>query len=338
VTAVKEVARRAWRRLPASVRSSQGAQILRRWAHQARAALPVPVPTPRDTQRVVRTLEGLDIELKELDRLAAISDDALRDGFLQFRMEIAQTMPADPWSPEYRAKVFELYEFLHGQPYSPSNEVNEFDIELHVHKPFPFSTGSAVTVGTHLIGIGHVIRTLDLPMGSKVLELGPGWGNTTLALAQMGHQVTAIDIEANFVKLITARAARVGASIDARQGDFSLIKEIEPGYDAVLFFECFHHAANHLDVLASLDRVVKPGGKVLFAAEPIVDNFPYPWGLRLEGESLWAIRKNGWFELGFQTAYFEAALARYGWTASHVNCAESPWGAVIVARRASEAA
>ena len=197
---------------------------------------------------------------------------------------------------------------------------------------------SADTVGNHLIGVGHVIRTMNLAPNSRVLELGPGWGNTTLALAQMGHDVTAIDIEANFVKLITERAARIGASIDARQGDFSMINEMDPGFDAVLFFESFHHAADHLGVLESLDRIVKPGGQVVFAAEPIHDGFPYPWGLRLDGESLWAIRKHGWFELGFRPDYFEQALARFGWTLRAVNCPETLWGFVYVATRAGELA
>jgi 2-polyprenyl-3-methyl-5-hydroxy-6-metoxy-1,4-benzoquinol methylase len=298
---------------------------------------PVPDPEPvSDPRRVVRTLAELDVELKNLDRLGAISDDALRGGFQEFRMEIADTMPADPWSPEYRAKVFEMYEFLHNKPYETSNEVNEFDIETHVRAPFPYITGSAATVGSHLIGIGHLIRTMDLPPNSRVLEMGPGWGNTTLALAQMGHTVTAIDIADNFVKLIAERGRRIGADIDARQGDFALMKELEPGFDAVLFFECFHHAADHLDVLASLDRIVKPGGRVIFAAEPIVDGFPYPWGLRLEGEALWAIRNHGWLELGFQTSYFEEALARNGWSMRHVDTLESQWGLVIVAERLSE--
>ena len=348
---MKAVLRTAWKKLPLSVRASSPVISVRQFgqwrAEKAQLAAghvlpPVephtpPAPEPIvDKRRVVRTLPELDVELKNLDRLATISDDALREGFLEFRMDLADSMPTDPWSPEYRAKVFELYEFLHGTPYDPSNEVNVFDIEMHLRAPFPYSTGSAATVGSHLIGIGHLIRTMDLAPNSRVLELGPGWGNTTLALAQMGHSVTAIDIEDHFVRLIAERAHRVGASIDARQGDFALIKELDPGYDAVLFFECFHHAADHLDVLASLDRVVKPGGRVIFAAEPIIDEFPYPWGLRLEGEALRAIRDHGWLELGFQTSYFEQALARNGWSMRHVNTLESQWGSVIVAERLSE--
>jgi 2-polyprenyl-3-methyl-5-hydroxy-6-metoxy-1,4-benzoquinol methylase len=188
-------------------------------------------------------------------------------------------------------------------------------------------------VGNYLIGMGHIIRTLDLPPRSRVLEFGPGFGNTTVALAQMGHHVTAIDIGQNFVDLINARAAKVNTSVEAIVGDFSKVHDLEGTYDAVLFFECFHHCSDHLDLLAGLDRVVAPGGRVLFAGEPIARSMEVPWGLRMDGESLWAIRTKGWLELGFRRSYFVHALARYGWRVDQVSCAGSTLGEIFVATR-----
>ncbi|MHB1533280.1 MAG: class I SAM-dependent methyltransferase, partial [Acidimicrobiales bacterium] len=147
------------------------------------------------------------------------------------------------------------------------------------------------------------------------------------------HHVTAIDIGQNFVDLINARAARVNASIEALMGDFSMVHELDGLYDAVLFFESFHHCADHLNLLAGLDRVVVPGGRVVFAGEPISKSMPVPWGLRLDGESLWAIRKNGWLELGFRRSYFLGALERHGWEATSVRSPEPSLGEILVARR-----
>jgi ubiquinone/menaquinone biosynthesis C-methylase UbiE len=346
VPRLETVARRSWALLPAKVR---GSNLVARPKERLLSVLDWR-PSPGDVrdsegesvgpggdvddeQRVVRTLDELDEMLAMLDEAAAVSDDELRRAFLTFRMELELDLPADPFSDEYRQKVFELYEWLHGRPYEPCNEVTPFDVEAAADSPFPYVTHSAQTVGNHLIAVGHVIRTLDLPPGSRVLEFGPGWGNTTLALAQMGHHVTAIDIEPRFVELILARAERVHVTVDARVGDFALINELEGRYDAVLFFESFHHAADHLAVLAGLDRVVEPGGRVLFAAEPITEAFPVPWGLRFEGESVWAIRRNGWFELGFKDSYFRQALDRFGWRADVVVCPDTPWGIVYVAQR-----
>ncbi len=365
-----DLARRAWRRLPAGLRTSapvlSTATQLRRWLATGDSAglfagssenrapdpaitpaaiavtapdpspLPLPPPAP-DGMRVIRTIDELDAMLVQLDAAAAISDDELRRVFTTFRMEFPLELPADPDSDEYRAVQMRLYEWLHGRPYAVSNEVTVFDLETHVRYPFPYSTQSPDTVGNHIIAIGHVIRTLGLRGGQSVLEFGPGWGNTTLTLARMGCHVTAVDIEAKFLALIQERARTKGLEIETLHGDFSLARTLERRFDAVLFFECFHHCADHQALVASLDRIVARGGKILFAAEPILDEFPLPWGLRLDGESLWAIRRHGWLELGFQETYFRALLDRNGWRVDKVVCAETPWGVIYVAKRKVEA-
>jgi 2-polyprenyl-3-methyl-5-hydroxy-6-metoxy-1,4-benzoquinol methylase len=314
-----------WDRLPGPVQSSRVAVRAREIANGRFAAEP---------PMVVRTLAELDERLEFLARAAAVSDDELRRGFSTFRMDIDLHMPDDPYSEEYRERVFDLYEWLHGKPYGPDNEIMAFDVATSADVPFPYVTQSGRTVGNYLMSVGHVIRTLDLPPKSRVLEFGPGCGNTTLALARMGHHVTAVDIGPNVVDLIHAQATRMNTHVDAIVGDFSIVDKLDETYDAVLFFECFHHCADHLALLAGLDRLVAPGGRVVFAGEPISRRLNAPWGLRMDGESLWAIRANGWLELGFRRSYFLQTLARYGWTARRVNCAETPAGEIFVARRA----
>ena len=268
MTTLESVARRWWSKLPPEVRRSRLLAGPRRAALrllQRPPAAPPPAAAPVEPaqpQRVVRTLDELDEMLRMLDEAGQVSDDELRRGFTRFRMDLRLDLPADPYSPEYRAKVFELYEWLHGSPYTPANEVSSFDVVAAADRPFPYATESPQTVGNHLIAVGHIIRTMNLAPRSRVLELGAGWGNTTLALAQMGHDVTAIDIEPNFVKLIETRADRLNAPVRVLQGDFSLIDTLDEQFDAVLFFECFHHAADHLGLLAGLDRVVAPGGRL----------------------------------------------------------------------------
>ncbi len=50
-----------------------------------------------------------------------------------------------------------------------------------------------------------------------------------------------------------------------------------------------------------------------------------PWGVRTDGESLWAIRRNGWLELGFHPDYFRQALGRVGLVAEVHTSADLPW-------------
>ena len=84
-----------------------------------------------------------------------------------------------------------------------------------------------------------------------------------------------------------------------------------------------------------LDGAVNEGGQVIFAAEPITDAFPVPWGFRLDGESLWAIRKFGWCELGFQESYFKKLLLKEGWSVTRTDVADTPLGTVFTAKRST---
>ena len=286
---------------------------------------------PFDLARIDAFLESLD---------SATDDNDLRRLFRRYSAEFERDLPKDPFSSAYRDHQFGLYERLHGKPYATNHEVTPFDVATAAVAPFPYSTRSPETVGNQLIAIGFMIRTLGLSAGSRVLEFGPGWGNTTIALAKMGCHITAVDIEPRFVELLRERASmeRI-TSIDARVGDFSIIEtiaETEEPYDALLFFECFHHCSDHLRLIQAFDRVVRPGGQVCFGAEPINDDFPIPWGLRMDGESLWAIRRHGWLELGFNRSYFDVALARAGWGVSRHALADSPWAHALIAHRLKE--
>lgn len=269
--------------------------------------------------QVIGTLQELDEKLKEIDIAAAESDDAARRVFASFEMDFTalnKRMPKDPFSDDYYRFQMGVYESISGRDYAVSNEVSAFDVPSMVRRPFPYSSGSTATAGMHLSAMGFVISNLKLQPGARVLEFGPGWGNTTLALASLGFSVTAVDIEANFCELIRARAVLNGVSIQVENADFFWCEKVSEPYDAILFYECFHHCSDHIRLLRGLHRALKPHGRVFLGAEPIKEDFPLPWGLRLDGESLWAIRKNGWMELGFNNSYFAEALRRTGWLGS----------------------
>ena len=306
-------AKTLWISLPESIRNASGAQWLKERAktllgcqENSPPEVLTAAPVENDTRpnahippgaKLIKTLEELDVMLKKLDEMAAVSDDELRKGFQMFYMEFPLELPEDPDCSEYRDVQMRFYEWLHGKPYSVQNEIDPIDIDAMASRPFPFTTESPQTVGNQIMAIGHLIKTMDLGAASKVLEFGPGWGNTTVWLARMGYKVTAVDINENFLNLIKRRAANKNLQVDTVTGDFSKIDQLDKKFDAILFFECFHHCANHHELIAKFDQVLAPGGKVIFAAEPISNAFPIPWGLRLDGEAVWAIRKNGWLEL-----------------------------------------
>ncbi len=298
--------------------------------------VPGPYQIPQGV-KVVRTVEEADAMLAHFDEAFATSDDAAREAFRQYHMVLDADLPDDPFSPEYRQRILDLYEWMHGKPYAPTNEVTELDIDSALRTPVPYLTRSTATVGQHLMIVGHAIRSMDLPPDSKVLEFGPGWGNIAEALSRMGHEMTVVDIEPHFLELIRRRIELAGRSITTVQGDFGTVTELEEQFDAVVFFECFHHCLDHVQLLQELQRVVKPGGRIYLAAEPVNDAFPFPWGPRLDGESVWAIRRNGWLELGFQERYLFDALERTGWEGRRVSFDEMPFASVYVVERPGEA-
>jgi ubiquinone/menaquinone biosynthesis C-methylase UbiE len=279
-------------------------------------------------------ISEIDAFLKRLDH--AKNDTEMREIFTTYQAQFELDLPPDPFSEEYRAHQFAIYKMLADKPYAPSNEISLFDVDAAAVRPFPYMNGSCELVGNHLMAIGFLIKSLNLNAGARILEFGPGWGNTTIALAKMGFHVTAVDIEQNFIDLINKRAAMERLDITAKLGDFSLIENVDEPYDAVLFFECFHHASDHLALIAAFEKAVKPGGFVCLAAEPIVADFPIPWGLRMDGESIWAIRKNGWLELGFNEKYFRSALEKFGWRGTTLRGNDSPASAVIIAKRLAD--
>jgi SAM-dependent methyltransferase len=274
---------------------------------------------------VIHGLAALDAKIEECNRAEAISDDRMRQVFGTFRMAPPVGLPPDPFSEAYRQAQLALYRSIAGRDYAVANEVTAFDIEAAVRRPFPFSTGSGTTAGEHIMAVGFLLRAMALPPGSRILEFGPGWGNTTLMLAKLGHRVTVVDIEPHFCELIRRRAALEGVAVEVVNDDFLWVERADRQFDAALFFECFHHCADHLRLLRALGGVLTPAGRVFFAGEPITADFPLPWGLRLDGNSLWAIRKNGWLELGFHEDYFERALAATGWFGVRRGCTDPAW-------------
>lgn len=284
--------------------------------------------------RYIDNLADLDAELSEVDKAFAVSDEEGRRRLSQFEYVFKDDFPSDPYSPEYEAAQRQVYLSLTGRSsYAAAiGEYVEFDFEQVKRQPFPYSTGSPTVVGEQLIAQGFLIRAMNLQPGAKIVEFGPGWGNTTLHLAQMGYRVTAVEVGENFVELIRHRARALGVEIELINQDMATFQTSEQ-YDACLFFESFHHCADHLGLLRNLYAMTTRDGLIAFAAEPIAD-FPFPWGfVRTDGLTLWSIRRHGWYELGFDTSYFFRTLLLYGWLPERHTSDVAHSADVIIARK-----
>jgi 2-polyprenyl-3-methyl-5-hydroxy-6-metoxy-1,4-benzoquinol methylase len=314
----------------ASIRSFVPGSV-RNLVKQGLAKLPARVP--RDWLIVAKwvDLEGIQAELARCAAAKEVSEAVFNEALRSFWVKLPPP-PTDPRSEAYREHWFSVYESLTGSKYDLSREASTYDVEDTVGKPFPYSTESYQIVGEQYLRIGSLIRAMALPPGASVLEMGAGWGNTSLALARMGYRVTTLDIEHRHVELLKARAAQLQIRLTALKGDFFAIRSLTESFDAVLFYEAFHHCHDHRALLDALPRIIAPGGKLVLACETVNELLPYEWGLNPNGEAIWQVVNNGWFELAFRESYLLRTLGDKGWKTRRFNV-EGDAGSIYIAQR-----
>jgi SAM-dependent methyltransferase len=303
------------------------------------ALLATPDVRPMLGGREVVSFDEIDGLLRRADDVELSQGYAEKARFLDgFRLDPwVSALPEDPDSPEYRLAQMSMYRKISGvDDYDPRiHEIVPMDIDARVRQPAPFHEGSSAAVGEHLIAYGFLLRLLALSPGASVIEYGPGNGNIALLLATAGMRVTAIDIGPDYIEIIRRRAENQGVAITAVVGEFGDPSPDGDPVDAIVFYEAFHHSADHHGLLAKLKRRLAPGGKLVLAAEPILEDasrpWAGPWGVRLDGISLSAMRAYRCLELGFSESYFVRSLMRQGFVVRHHLCRETALGNAWVA-------
>lgn len=111
----------------------------------------------------------------------------------------------------------------------------------------------------------HVVEECRLAPGSQVLEVGPGWGAFAAHAARQGIEVTGVTISTKSLEFMDRLTAREDLPITTLLCDF-LEYEPEKQFDAVVVLGIMEHMPDYPRVLARLDRVLKPGGRVFIDA------------------------------------------------------------------------
>jgi len=227
--------------------------------------------------------------------------------------------PLDPYSDDYLSNVLKLYAKVSPRgTYEAS--IDEKASSAKNPNPWtgvtPYSFSSSIFVGDFIEACGAVLKALQMQQGQSVLEYGFGSGQALLFLARMGVEAYGVDIDDGALSICDAQAKAMGLNVQLERNEFG--KGFDgKRFDRIFFFEAFHHALKFKDTLVELHDRLNPGGRIVFAGEPIVESdnaiVPYPWGLRLDGFSLFCARKFGWMELGFQSDFFIELLMSTGW-------------------------
>lgn len=137
--------------------------------------------------------------------------------------------------------------------------------------------------------IHHALRTLGVPQGAEVLEVGSGTGWASLLLAEAGYQPTGVDLAPSNVTISELHAKRWNSAARFEVADMDSL-DLGRLFDAVLMFDALHHVADPAAVVQRVAEHLRPGGWALFG-EPSLLHL-------ISREARAVTRDKGWIENG----------------------------------------
>lgn len=111
--------------------------------------------------------------------------------------------------------------------------------------------------------IDGVLDLAGVRPGTRLLELGTGWGALAIRAARRGARVTSLTISAEQQRLARRRVAEAGVA-DRVQVLLRDYREVDGRYDAVVSVEMIEAVGARYwpAYFATLDRLLRPGGRV----------------------------------------------------------------------------
>jgi cyclopropane-fatty-acyl-phospholipid synthase len=135
-----------------------------------------------------------------------------------------------------------------------------------------FASESAIDTATDLEGaqlrkIDAMLDLAEVGPGTRLLEVGSGWGSLAIRAGQRGARVTSITLSHEQIHLAEQRieAAGLTDSVDIRLQDY---REVRGTFDAIVSIEMIEAVGeNHWpEYFMTLDRLLAPGGVVSIQA------------------------------------------------------------------------
>lgn len=120
--------------------------------------------------------------------------------------------------------------------------------------------------------IESILDHAGVTAGSRVLEIGTGWGELAIRAARRGATVRSVTLSSEQQALARSRfadaAATEGLRADAVQVDLLDYRAVEGQYDAVVSVEMIEAVGYEYlpSYFATIDKVLAPGGKVAIQA------------------------------------------------------------------------
>jgi ubiquinone/menaquinone biosynthesis C-methylase UbiE len=126
------------------------------------------------------------------------------------------------------------------------------------------------------LGLSQVSAKLRKALGRepgqypRSLEIGSGTGYFTLNLLRAGliGEATCSDISPGMLDTLSGNAQRLGLDVRTEPADAERLPFADASFDLVLGHAVLHHIPDLPRAFAEFERVLAPGGTIMFAGEP----------------------------------------------------------------------
>jgi ubiquinone/menaquinone biosynthesis C-methylase UbiE len=151
------------------------------------------------------------------------------------------------------------------------------DVNTRYHDVAAESYDSKWGIDFGEIGQNQVLGKLRKLLGSELdrgyarsLEIGAGTGYFTLNLMQAGvvAEATCTDISPGMVSTLADNAGRLGLEVRATRAEADALPFGDQSFDLVLGHAVLHHLPDLERSFSEFHRVLRPGGRLVFAGEP----------------------------------------------------------------------
>jgi len=140
-------------------------------------------------------------------------------------------------------------------------------------------------LGLNALATREVLARLGPVAGLDVLEIGCGDGRNYVEMARRGARVTGVDVSDAQITLARQRVEAAGVPVRllrADAADLSLLPDA--AFDAIVAIYVFPYVEAMADCLAECTRLLRPGGRLIFAQDhPIRASF---WDEEMQEESV----------------------------------------------------
>lgn len=123
--------------------------------------------------------------------------------------------------------------------------------------------------------LDFAIDSCHLKRGSRVLDVGGGWGTFTEYAGRRGIEVTSLTISRHSEVFLTDLVRRLQLPCQVLNRDFLEYTSPEP-YDAIVILGVMEHLPDYPAVLRQFQRLLKPGGRVYLDASAFREKYSKP--------------------------------------------------------------